>query len=735
MTCPNIAVRRAGLLARGLRRIAVGLALCLLAACSEDSWNNPYPAAESDQAIYYDSFSGRPKHLDPITAYSADEYIFITQIYEPPLQYHFLKRPYELTTLTAAEMPTPELFDIDGNPLPADTAPDDVGYSIYRIEIRPGIEFQPHPAFARNTSGDYRYHDMQPADLEDIYALEDFEQVGSRELTSADYIYQLKRFAHPHVHSPIAGLMSKYIVGMPALAEELRNTPTGSGADPFLDLRDYELEGVREIDRYTYEIKINGKYPQFVYWLAMPFFSPMPWEADKFHSQPGMAERNITLDWYPIGTGAFMLTENNPNLRMVMERNPNFRGELYPTEGEPGDAGAGFLDDAGKPMPFIEKAVYSLEKESIPSWSKFLQGYYDVSAIASDSFDQAVQFNVQGNAELTEEMLVKGINLLTAVTTSSFYMGFNMTDPVVGGDSERARLLRRAIAIAVDFEELISIFQNGRGMPAQGPIPPGIFGHVEGEAGINPYVYDWENGEAVRKPIEEARRLLEQAGYPGGRERDTGRPLILYYDTLDRGPDSRAMHNWFVKQFDKLGIRLVVRGSDYNRFREKIRQGTAQIFMWGWNADYPDPENFLFLLHGPNAAVADTGDEGANSANYNNPEFNALFDRMKNMDNSPARQAIIDEMVDIARRDSPWLFGFHPVAYSLHHEWYKNAKPNLMANNSLKYKRIDPELRAERRAEWNEPVIWPLVLLAIVIIAALLPAIAVYRRREKSAAL
>jgi oligopeptide transport system substrate-binding protein len=81
------------------------------------------------------------------------------------------------------------------------------------------------------------------------------------------------------------------------------------------------------VDRHTYRIRLKGKYPQFLYWLAMPFFAPVPWEADLFHAQPGHGERNLTLDWYPIGTGPYMLSENDPNARMVLARNPNFREE------------------------------------------------------------------------------------------------------------------------------------------------------------------------------------------------------------------------------------------------------------------------------------------------------------------------------------------------------------------------------------------------------------------------
>jgi len=704
----------------------------LLSGCREGPWNNPYPASESGEPIYYDMFSERPKHLDPITAYSSDEYQFIAQTYEPPLQYHFLKRPYELTTLTAQSVPEPVYYDGEGRRLPEDAPADDVARSVYRIEIQPDILYQPHPAFAKNEQGDYRYHELNKEDLQEIQRLSDFEYTGTRELTAADYVYQIKRLAHPRLHSPIAGLMSKYIVGLSELIERLRAHPGTMSANRFLDLREFGLDGVRVIDRYRYEITIKGKYPQFVYWLAMPFFAPMPWEAERFHSQPGMAERNIVLDWYPVGTGPFMLTENNPNLRMVMERNPNFRGEPYPDEGMSGDREAGLLGDAGKPMPFIDKAVYSLENESIPAWNKFLQGYYDVSAITSDSFDQAVRFNAQGNAELTAEMKAKGINLLTAVTTSSYYIGFNMLDPVIGGYDQQSRYLRRAISIAIDIEEFISIFQNGRGLAAQGPIPPGIFGHRESEDGVNPYVYDWNGREAVRKPMEEAKGLLARAGYPNGRDRETGEPLVLYFDALDRGPDSKALHNWYIKQLDKLGIRLVIRSTDYNRFREKMRKGTAQIYFWGWNADYPDPENFLFLLYGPNGKAENNGE---NSSNYENPEFDRLFERMRNMDNSPERQQIIDRMVEIARRDAPWIWGFHPVAFSLNHQWYQNTKPNLMANNTLKYKRIDADLREKLRAQWNQPVVWPVITLLVLLIAAFIPAIVTYRRRERSTAL
>jgi ABC-type transport system substrate-binding protein len=717
-------------------RLAGICCLLLIAGCDDRPWNRPYPAGDASRNIYYASFSERPNHLDPAQSYSSNEVTFTGQIYEPPLQYHYLKRPYQLIPLTATEVPVAHYLDADGQPLPDDADSEHIAFSYYDIHIQPGIHYQPHPAFALDEQGGLLYSALGEAELEDIHTLSDFSESGSRELVAADYVYQIKRLAHPKLHSPIFGLMSDYIVGLSEYAGTLEaayeKLADGRDGGVYLDLARYPLAGAEILDRYSYRIKIRGKYPQLLYWLAMPFFAPVPPEADAFYSQPGMQERNITLDWFPVGTGPYMLTVNNPNRQMVMERNPNFHGERYPDAGEPGDREAGLLDDAGKSLPFIERIVFSLEKEDIPYWNKFLQGYYDSSGISSDSFDQAINIGSGGEVNLTDAMQAQGILLNTAVSTSIFYTGFNMQDPVVGGDSERARKLRLAISIAIDFEEYISIFLNGRGIAAQGMIPPGIFGHVEGEAGINPYVYDVTERGPRRKSIETARRLLAEAGYPEGRDIRSGKPLVLYFDTASTGPDAKARLDWLAKQFDKLDLQLVIRGTDYNRFQDKMLKGTAQIFQWGWNADYPDPENFLFLLYGPNSKV---GLNGENAANYSNPEFDRLFSEVKNMENSPERARLIGKMIDIARYDAPWVWGFFPKQFSLHHAWYKNSKPNLMANNGLKYKRIQPELRAQLQAQWNRPVRWPLYALAGLLLLVVLPAVLAYRRQQRQPAI
>ncbi|UCF76703.1 MAG: ABC transporter substrate-binding protein [Betaproteobacteria bacterium] len=713
-----------------LKRVIV-LASVFAAGCSPAPWNNPYPGRDDGTNTLYSSFTERPRHLDPVQSYAMNEFALIANIYQPPLQYHYLKRPYQLIPFAATAVPQPEFFDVQGRRLPQNARAQDIAYSDYVIRIRPGIRYQPHPALATDNQGRFVYHGLKRRDLAGIHAIGDFKERGTRELVAADYVHQIKRLAHPRLHSPIMQLMSEYIVGLKELAEQLAGENKELPRDGFLDLTKFDIAGVQVTDRYTYRVRVRGKYPQFLYWLAMPFFAPVPPEADRFYAQPGLAQKNITLDWFPIGTGPYMLTVNNPNRQMVLERNPNYEGELYPSEGEPGDAEEGLLRDAGKPLPFVDKVVYSLEKEQIPYWNKFLQGYYDTSGISSDTFDEAVQFSGQGDVTLSDEMRKRGIRLQTSVGTTVFYLGFNMLDPVVGGYSERARKLRIAISIAVDQEEFISIFRNGRGVPAHGPIPPGIFGYREGKDGINPYVYDWKDGSPRRKSIEAAQRLLAQAGYPNGRNAKTGEPLLLNLDAAGAGPDSKARFDWYVKQLDKIGVQLVVRATDWNRFQDKVRKGNTQLYYLGWGADYPDPENFLFLLHGKQSKVKTAGE---NASNYVNREFDSLFEQMKNMDNGPRRQAIIDRMVAVACRDAPWVWSFFPKNFSLQHAWVFNSKPNQMANNSLKYQRIDPAMREKLRREWNQPVLWPVAALFLLLALSILPAVFMFRRRERATA-
>lgn len=223
-----------------------------------------------------------------------------------------------------------------------------------------------------------------------------------------------------------------------------------------------------------------------------------------------------------------------------------------------------------------------------------------------------------------------------------------------------------------------------------------------------------------------------EAGYPGGIDPKTGNPLILHYDvTSSGGPGDKSLFDWMRKQFAKIGIDLNVRATLYNRFQEKMRTGETQIFSWGWVADYPDPENFLFQLYGGNGKVKFGGE---NAANYENPEFDRLFNLMKNRENDSQRQQLIDAMVNIVRHDAPWIWGINPEEFVLSQSWVSHVKPNAMTYGTLKYTAINVAKRNTLRQAWNQPIFWPLGLLFLLFLVLILPLVIAYHKKEKQPA-
>jgi ABC-type transport system substrate-binding protein len=725
--------------------LAAGLAALGLGACNNNPWPEHSAAANTLHTAVIET---SPRHLDPTASYWNNDTPYTYQIYEPPYGYHYLKRPFQLVPKTAAAVAKPHYLDKNGNPLPDDAPSAEVAESVYDVPIKPGIRFQPHPAFAKDEKGQYRYHAMKPGELGERRTPLQFEHQGTRELVAEDFVYALKRHATTRITAPIYSTFAEYVVGLKEYGALIKKEDAAlrQGLDPasqdkpFLDFRRWPLAGASAPEKHLLRIRIKGKYPQWSYWMQMTFMSPVPWEADAFYAQPGMAERGLTLDVWPVGTGPYMMVEFVKDRYHVMKRNPNYRGEPYPCEGMPGDKEAGLLDDCGKTMPFIDTLVSSIEREAVPQRGKFRQGFYDVEVFERTDTGMDYLVAMQDSEEVRAEYLAKGFRLNRGSDVNSYFIGFNMLDPVIGdGDvgvnsaetKERNRKLRQAISIAIDWEEYAKVFPKKAGDTAQGPLPPGIFGSREGTAeGVNPVTHVWKDGKAQRRPIAEAKKLMEEAGYPSGRDAKTGKPLVLNYDFYAPAtPERKPEIDWVVRQFAKIDIQLEVRATDNNQFQDKVRKGKYQVFWLGWNADYPDAENFLFLLYGP---TGKTKFDGENTANYASPEYDRLFAQMKTLDDGPEKQKLIDDMVTLVRQDAPWTMGFYPYASAAAQQWVHNFKPAILIRDHGRYLRLDVKQRLASLEAWNHPVWWPLGLIAVVVAALVWVARRHFKLRERT---
>ena len=670
----------------GRLRAAVAGALVVLAlgGCT----NDPYPSADALERILYQPFDDPPKTLDPQVAYSVVDHMVIGYVYDTLLGYHYLKRPFTLIPGMAEQVPEArELED---------------GRVAYRFRLRPGLLFHEDACFSQGGGA------------------------RTRAVGAADVAFSLARVGDPAVGSPVLETLGK-ISGLVEFGKRLedrrKNDP--SFAKLRIDQQYREagpIDGVRVLSDLELEIVLDDAYPQILYWFAMPFTAPVPWEAVAAYTGEEGVE---SFAEHPVGSGPFVLARYDKRSRIVLRKNEAWYGvthpewkapaATYPSEGAPGDAEAGLLDPAyvGRPLPFLSRIEFRREKEPIPTFTKFMQGYYDASSVIKESFDRVIQ-----KGDLSPDMRSLGISLARSVEPSISYLGFNMDDPVVGAKGgERSRKLRQAMSLAVDSKEFLRLFANGRGIPAQTPIPPGIFGYDE--AYENPF----------RQPnVERAAALLVEAGYPEGIDPATGRPLRLSFDAGDTGAAALLQFQFYTGAWRRLGLDVEVAATSYNQFQDKVRRGAYQIFTWGWVADYPDPENFLFLLWTPMGRIHGGG---PNTANYSNPRYDELFVRMKAMTDTPERMHLIEQMREILQQDRPWIENYYPERYALYHSWVKNEKPAGLSLPTAKYLDIDAAERALRRAEWNAAVTWPAWALLALFVIVVVPGVFTFLRERQ----
>mgnify|MGYP001145732312 CR=1 FL=1 len=670
-------------------RLAVSLVILiapLMLACAGCT-NNPYPQRDDSRKVTYSDYSEAPRTLDPAEAYTTSAHRITAEVYGPLLEYHYLKRPYRLIPGLAERVPR-------AAPLPD-------GRVAYHFRLREGLLYADDPCFVLGGTGR-----------------------KTRAITAADVAFEIMRIADPEVQSPVPEPFSN-IDGFREFTERLlalRKSKPGFSLLPAR--RQYEavgpIKGLQVQGGRKLRVVLGAPYPQILYWFAMPFTSPVPWEAVQYYDGREGRDR---FDDHPVSSGPYVLVEYDKQARMVLQKNTNWHGvrnpgppgTVYPAEGEPKDRAAGRLDPvyAGRPLPFIERIEIRREKERIPAFSKFLQGYYDVSGVLRESFDKVIR-----EGGLSADMEQMGMQLDKSVVPAVFYLGFNMQDAIVGEPAgERGRKLRQAMSLVVDAREYARLFMNGRGVPAQSPLPPGIFG----------YEADYRNPFRT-VDIDRARRLLVEAGYPDGIDPRTEKPLHLTFDLGNTSPDSLLRTRFYINAWRQIGLDVEIEATNYNRFQEKMRQGAYQIFSWGWVADYPDPENFLFLLW---SKMARSINGGPNSANFMSPRYDELFLQMKTRDNDEERLAIIREMRALLERERPWIELFHPEDYVLLHSWMRNVKVAGISLPSVKYYDIEPALRARLRTEWNRPIVWPAYLLLALAVLLIAPGVRTFLRERQ----
>ncbi|WP_038498172.1 ABC transporter substrate-binding protein [Janthinobacterium agaricidamnosum] len=490
----------------------------------------------------------------------------------------------------------------------------------YIFQLKPGTFFTPDPAF----------------------------KGVKREVTAQDYVYSLKRLYDPSLKSPWLFLFEDKIVGDAAL----KNTFS----------YDTPIDGLQALDKYTLRIRLNAPDPNFLFYLAMPATGVVAREVAQAYAKQ--------IGNHPVGSGPFLVGEWKRSDKIVLLANPDFRETIFhagPDVAPQDRALAASLE--GKKLPLVDRVEVRIVEEYQSRMLGFLKGEFDYVEQVPESMTEMVL----AGGQLKPELAHKGIVLSRFPVLQTYYMWMNMDDPVIGGYARPRLALRRAIALSYNSAEDVALLKKGLALPAQSPLPPNVLG------------YD----PAYRSPVsydpQLARALLDRFGYrlqqDGFRSQPDGQPLTLVMHT-EASTVGRLRDELWRKNLNAIGLRVTFKSDKKTEIIKASRLGKVQMFETNWIADFPDGDNFLQLLYGPNSGRA-------NYARFNLPDYNTLYEEARLLSDSPRRRSLYHDMSQLIHAYTPWVLLTHPISADLHQPWLKNYKRHPVEFTSWRYLDID----------------------------------------------
>jgi oligopeptide transport system substrate-binding protein len=549
-------------------------------------------------------------------------------LFEGLLTYDYLARPVKLVPLVAEAIPEPE----------------EEG-SRYTFRIKPRIFFADDPVFKGE----------------------------KRELTARDLEYAIKRFRDPQNRSPYGWLFENKIVGLDELAEHAKKT----GRFDY----DAKVEGLEVRDRYTISFKLKSPDYNFLYVLAMPNVVPVAREVIEAYGADTHA--------HPVGTGPFILKEWVRASKIVLERNPNHRGyELDTRYADMSDEWDRQAVEAlhGKRLPLLDRVeIYPIESEQ-PRFLAFFNKEHDIIDETPFAFLPQV---VGLDGKLLPRLAKQGLRIFREDQPEITYITFN-TGPKseghanpIGGYSPERVALRRAMAMSYDVESEIAIVRKGQALVAQTPVPPGIVGY-------DPTFHS----DAQAHDVPRAKALLDMFGYvdrngDGWREQPDGSPLTVELKYQANGEEYRQMAELWVKGLAEIGIRSDSQAVLFSDLLKDKKVSNYMVAQSAWTADYPDAQNFLQLLYGPN-----TGE--SNEAEFKLPEYDRLYEKSLTYPDGEERNRLYREMDRLMLAYAPWRLGVHRIYNHLIYPWVLGYKKHPILYTNFKY--LDIDVAAQKAA-------------------------------------
>jgi ABC-type transport system substrate-binding protein len=601
-----------------------GLLLTLALMCAGAAAQPlPNQTAQPPKVLRY-AFPIAETNFDPAQITDLYSRTVASGLFDAPLEFEFLASPARMRPNTAAAMPE----------VSAD-------FRSFTFRIQPGIHFDNDPAF----------------------------KGVKRELTAADYVYSIKRHYDPRWKSGnLYILENAKILGLSELRKRLI-----AEKKPF----DYEaeVEGLKVLDRYTFQVRLAEPNPRFLYNFADGSFT-------------GALAREVVeaygdaIGEHPVGTGPYRLAQWKRSSRMVLEKNPNYREVFYAENPPAGDARLEAIAARfkGRKLPMIDRVQIAVIEEQQPRWLSFLNDEQEVMEQVPNEFAH-VAFP---NNQLTPSLAKRGIGMVRYPRADVSVSYFAMEHPVVGGYEPAKVALRRAISLAVDLEREIRLVRRNQAIPGQSPIGPQTFGY-------DPAF----KSEMSEYDLARAKALLDMHGYvdrdgDGWREQPGGKPLLLEYATQPDQQSRQLIEQW-KRNMDAIGLRIEFKASKWPENLKSSRAGKLMMWGVGWSAGQPDGDTFLALGYGPNKGQA-------NHARFDLPAFNTLYETQRALPDGPERLAAMTEAKKMMVAYMPYKIHAHRIFTDLAQPWVIGYHRNIFVRDFWKYLDIDPA-ELERRTK------------------------------------
>jgi dipeptide transport system substrate-binding protein len=356
------------------------------------------------------------------------------------------------------------------------------------------------------------------------------------------------------------------------------------------------LESIDKVDDYTVKFVLKTPEAPFIANMAMDFASILSGEYADVLTKKGQQEQ---IDQKPIGTGPYTYVQYQKDAQIRYK---------------PFD---GYFREKQK-----DDLVFSITKDAAVRYAKLKAGECHVMPFPNP-------------ADVEKMKADKDINVLSQPGLNIGYLAFQTQKPPFND-----KRVRQALNMAIDKAAIVKAVYRDAGQPAINPIPPIMWGY---NSAIKDYEYNPEKAKA----------LLAEAGVPANFETDIwAMPVQRPYN-----PDAKRIAELVQADLKKVGINGKVVSYEWGEYRKRAQEGEHQMAQLGWTGDNGDPDNFLYVLLGCDAARVG----GSNIAKWCNKDFDDILKKAKLTANVAERTKLYEQAQVIFKEEAPWFTIAHSV--------------------------------------------------------------------------